>query len=86
MKSEKLGINTSRVEILNISKDGIWLFASPKEYFLSYEDFPWFKNAAVSEIYNVKLLHGHHLRWEKLDVDLELESLDKLSQYPLIYD
>lgn len=52
---------------------------------MPYEHFPWFKQAKVSEIYNVKLLHGHHLRWEQLDIDLELESLEHPERYPLRY-
>jgi hypothetical protein len=73
------------VEILNISRAGIWLYVRSKEYFLPYENFPWFKEATVSEIYNVKLLHRHHLRWPNLDIDLELESLDHPERYPLKY-
>ena len=85
MKSRKHGKSTSGVEVLNISKNGIWLYVNAKEYFLPYEDFPWFKDARVVEIYDVKLLHNHHLHWKALDVDLELESLDQLGQYPLKY-
>ena len=73
------------MEILNISQGGIWLYARAKEYFLPYEHFPWFEQAKVSEIYDVKLLHGHHLRWPQLDVDLELESLEHPERYPLRY-
>ena len=77
---------TSKVEVLNISKDGIWLYVKAKEYFLTYEHFPWFREAKVAEIYNVKLLHGHHLRWPQLDVDLELDSLAHPERYPLKYN
>jgi len=73
------------VEILNVSARGIWLLVKGKEYFLSYKDFPWFKNARLSEIENVRLVHGHHLCWEDLDVDLALESLEHPNQYPLKY-
>ena len=85
MKSRKHGKSTSRVEVLNISKNGIWLYVNAKEYFLPYKDFPWFKYARVAEIHEVKLLHKHHLYWKALDVDLELESLEHLEQYPLKY-
>ncbi len=85
-KLRKPGRNISRVNILNISQDGIWVYVKAKEYFLTYEHFPWFKEAKVAEIYNVKLLHGHHLRWPQLDVDLELESLEHPERYPLKYN
>ncbi|MBI4430289.1 MAG: DUF2442 domain-containing protein [Candidatus Omnitrophica bacterium] len=85
MKSKKRGESTSGVEISNISKNGVWLYVNGKEYFLTYRDFPWFKNARVAEIHDVKLLHKHHLYWKTLDVDLELGSLEHLEQYPLKY-
>jgi len=85
MKSKELGINTSEIEVLNISNFGIWIFVNSKEYFLSYEQFPWFKEAKIKEIYNVVLLHESHLYWPDIDIDLHLESLEKPDKYPLIF-
>ena len=85
MKLQKPGINTSEVDVLNVTLSGIWLYVRGKEYFLSYESFPWFKNASISQIHNVELYHNHYLRWKKLDIDLELESLENLDRYPLSY-
>ena len=85
MKSKPAGADTSPVEVLNISKHGFWLFAREREYFLPFEHFPWFKQASVSAILNVELLHTHHLHWPDLDVDLELDSLDTPEKYPLVY-
>ena len=85
MRSQKAGKNISEVEIQNISPNGIWLYALEKEYFLPYDEYPWFKNAKVSEIYDMELLHGHHLHWPKLDIDLELEALEEPENYPLRY-
>lgn len=85
MKSKTTGRSTSKVEVLNISKHGFWLFLRGREYFLSFENFPWFKNAKVPSILNVKLLQSHHLRWPDLDVDLEVESIEAPEKYPLIY-
>ena len=79
------GRSTSRVEILNVSPHGVWLCAKGKEYFLPYAEFPWFKDARLSEIEHVKLIHGRYLRWEELDVDLALDSLGDLDRYPLKY-
>ena len=42
-------------------------------------------NTSVKEILNVKLLHGYHLYWPELDVDLEVDSLENPQQYPLKY-
>jgi hypothetical protein len=85
MKLVTLGKSTLKIEVENISKHGFWLFINGKEYFLAFSDYPWFKNARINEILDVKLLHGAHLYWEKLDIDLELESLDYPEKYPLVY-
>ena len=85
MKLAERGTSTSSVEVSNISPHGVWLYVKGKEYLLSYKDFPWFKNARLSEIQNVRLIHGHNLRWEDLDIDLALESLDRPDRYPLKY-
>ena len=84
MKSETLGRDTSEVEVTQISKHGLWLLLNEKEHFLSFEDFPWFKNAPVSAINNVQVLHEHHLYWPDLDVDLTVESLKDPSAFPLV--
>jgi len=85
MKSSELGGSTSKVEVTNISMSGIWLLIREREYFLPYNDFPWFNDAKLSEIQNVKLLHPHHLYWPDLDIDLELESILNVKKYPFIY-
>ncbi len=83
MRWRERGINTSRVEILSVSPQGLWLSVGRKEYFLPYHEFPWFATARLSEIHNVHLVHGHYLRWEDLDVDLTLDSLEHPDRYPL---
>jgi len=85
MKLQTPGISTSEVEIFNIDTHGFWLFANGKEYFLPYEELPWFKEARVADILNVQLLHEFHLRWPSLDIDLDLNSLEATAETPLIY-
>ena len=84
MTSKPLGKSTSEVEIQNISKHGIWIWVKGEEFFLSQDKFPWFKNATVDQISNVELLHGMHLHWPDLDVDLELDSIKHPEKYPLV--
>jgi hypothetical protein len=57
-----------------------------KEYLLPFAEYPWFAEAKAADIHNVELLHGIHLRWEMLDVDIELASLEVPAGYPLIYN
>lgn len=85
MKLRKLGRNISEIEILDITQHGIWIYVQDKEYFLSYQKYPWFQNARIAEICNVQFTHGWHLYWPDLDVDLHVESLTNPEKYPLIY-
>ncbi len=82
MKSPKHGTNIS-VSVENITPFGIWLFVKEQEYFLSYENYPYFKDQTLYSIQNVQLLHGYHLYWPELDVDLEIDNLENPGKYPL---
>jgi hypothetical protein len=85
MRSPKPGTSTSGVEVLNVSPHGLWLYVNGSEFFLSYEDYAWFKDARIREILNVERRHNHHLLWPDLDIDLEIESLQSPEKYPLCY-
>ena len=54
MNSRPLGKRTSEIEVTNVSIHGVWLLAGNKEFFMSSEDFPWFKDAPVGKILNVE--------------------------------
>ncbi len=82
MKSSPHGTSTS-VSIENITPRGIWLLVEEKEYFLSYEDFPYFRDHTLRQIQNVELHHGFHLYWPELDIDLEIDNLENPEKYPL---
>ena len=73
------------VEVVQISSHGTWLWVKGREYFLPYDTYPWFLGATVRQIHNVQLLHGRHLHWPDLDVDLDVGSLEHPEQYPLSY-
>ena len=75
--SQALGKAILEVEISNISTHGLWLVVEDHEYFLPFEQFPWFRDAKLDEILDVQLLHEHHLHWPKLDIDLELVPLNE---------
>ncbi|MBS3921418.1 MAG: DUF2442 domain-containing protein [Deltaproteobacteria bacterium] len=82
MKSLKHGKGIS-ISVENITPFGIWIFVKEKEYFLSYKDYPYFKDQTLNSIQNVQLLHGYHLYWPDLDVDLEIDNLENPEKYPL---
>ena len=85
MNSSTRGANTSQIEVANIDQFGLWVLVENKEYFLPYDDFPWFRKATVDQILNVELLHPDHLYWPALDVDLCIDSLAEPGRFPLIY-
>jgi len=84
MRSATRGKNTSVVEVTNVSKHGFWLWLAEREHFLSFEDFPWFKEVSIGELCNVELPSPHHLYWPDLDVDLAVESLGHPDRFPLV--
>ncbi len=84
MSSVTLGNITSGVEITNISIHGIWLLADNKEYFLSFDDFPWFKDQPISAIFNVIEVSPGHFYWPSIDIDLTRDIIENPSRFPLI--
>ena len=84
MTSAMLGPNTSEVEVTNVSKHGSWLLLEDEERFLSFAEFPWFKNAPIGHLTHVELPQPHHLYWPDLDVDLDLESIEHPERFPLV--
>ncbi|MEK6815226.1 MAG: DUF2442 domain-containing protein [Nitrospirota bacterium] len=83
MKSSALGTNTSPAEVTHISKHGVWLLARGREFFMSHEDFPWFKDAPVGKILNVEEPNPGHFYWPDLDVDLTEEIISHPGRFPL---
>jgi hypothetical protein len=85
MISSPRGASTSGAEVTNIDGFGIWLLVNDTEYFLPYTEYPWFRGATVEQLLGVELLHGGHLHWPALDVDLSLDTLAHPEAYPLVY-
>ena len=84
MKSALRGRTTSDVEVTNIAVHGIWVLVDDQEFFLPYEQFPWFRDAAVSQILTIERPGREHLHWPDLDVDLTLDSIKHPERYPLV--
>ena len=83
MSSLTHGNNTLAVEVTNISTHGVWLLAHNKELFMSYDDFPWFKDQAVKSIINVEEQSPSHFYWPDIDVDLTEEMIEHPGRFPL---
>jgi hypothetical protein len=83
MKSKAVGESTSP-EVTNISTYGLWVLWKEKEHFLDYAHFPWFRDARISEVINVRAESDTHLYWPDLDVDLSLDMLENPDRYPRV--
>jgi len=77
------GQNISEVEVTNISVHGVWLLARDKELFMSYEDFPWFKDQPVKSILHVEEPSPGHFYWPDIDVDLTTGIIEHPEQFPV---
>ena len=84
MKSALRGKSTSAVEVTNVSGSGFWLLLDADELFVEFKKFPWFKDASIGQLVDVKRPAPHHLYWPALDVDLAVESLSQPERYPLV--
>jgi len=83
MKSQVVGKNTLITEVTNVSSHGIWLLTQGHELFMSYEDFPWFKDVPIGKIINVKEPSPGHFFWPDLDVDLSTEIIEHPERFLL---
>ena len=84
MKSAQPGKNISAAEVVDIAPTGIWILVDGREFFLSYEKFPWFRNAPVAAVFRLDRPSADHLYWPDLDVDLHIGSLDHPENFPLV--
>lgn len=84
MKSVQPGRNISAAEVVDIAPAGIWMLVDDREFLLSYEQFPWFRNAPVAAVFRLERPSPDHLYWPDLDVDLHVTSLEHPEQFPLV--
>jgi hypothetical protein len=80
------GVTTTDVEVVSIGKHGFWLNLAGHELFVPFTEFPWFADAPVRKILNVRRPSPDHLHWPELDVDLAVESIQHPERFPLRFD
>lgn len=83
MSSKPFGKTSSGVEVTNVSSHGVWLLAGDKELFMSYEDFPWFRDAPIGKVLKVEESAPGHFYWPELDVDVGIETIEHPERFPL---
>lgn len=84
MSSKPLGTNISGVEVTNVSAHGFWLLVDGRELFLTFDQFPWFRDASIAAICGIEQPRPGHLHWPALDVDLTLDMIEHPEKYPEI--
>jgi hypothetical protein len=84
-KSPKIGICISQIEITQVSSQGFWLLLPNEELFLSFENFPWFKDVTIKELCEVEWPSENHIYWPNLYIDLSIESIKDPAAFPLRY-
>jgi hypothetical protein len=75
---------TSAAEVTNISRHGFWMLLGDEELLLSYEQFPWFKQATVAQITHVERPTPDRLYWPSLDIDLSVSAIRRPQDFPLM--
>jgi hypothetical protein len=78
------GASTSEIEVSLVSSKGFWLLLGDEELFVSYAEFPWFKQVTVEAITTVERPSADHLYWPLIDVDLAVNSIRNPAAFPLI--
>ena len=84
MTSARPGKRTLAVEVTNVSRRGFWLLVAERELFVSFDLFPWFRDAAIGRLVDVVTPHPGHLYWPQLDIDLAMDSIEHPERYPLV--
>ncbi|HEU4622367.1 MAG TPA: DUF2442 domain-containing protein [Burkholderiaceae bacterium] len=84
MTSATPGTATLEVEVTNVSRHGFWLWLGTQELFVSFAEFPWFKEATIAKLVHVERPTEQHLYWPDLDIDLSVESIRHPEQFPLV--
>lgn len=79
------GIVTSPVEVVQITKFGLWLAVGDAEYYLDFKNFPWFQSASITDICDLEEVSPGHLYWQTLDIDLDIETIKEPGLYPLVF-
>jgi len=82
MYSSALGDSTSKVEVTHISGHGVWLLTHDKELFMSYDEFPWFREQPVKAVLHVEEPTPGHFYWPEIDVDLTEEIIEHPDRFP----
>lgn len=84
MRSVRRGKRTFSAEVTNVSSHGLWVLLDARELFLSFDLFPWFREAPIGKVTRLERPSPGHLYWPDLDIDLAVESIEHPDRFPLV--
>ncbi len=84
MNSAKFGHDILAAEVSNVSKHGFWILFGAEELFVPFDQFPWFREAAIGKLTNLECPAPDHLYWPDLDIDLAVDSIRHPERFPLV--
>ena len=76
--------NDSPPEVVQVTRRGLWLAVGDDEYFLDFDNFPWFRKAPIEAICEVEEVSRGHFHWSKLDSDLEVDTILQPVKFNLV--
>lgn len=83
MRSLRNGRTTHPVSVGAMSPRGFWLVLGERKLFLSFAQFPWFREFTLRELTGVRRPSPQHLRWPEFDIDLDVDAIEHPERYPL---
>ncbi len=83
MNSLAHGNDTSAAEVTHVSSNGVWILVQGEELFMSYDEFPWFKEQPLRAILSLQESANRHLYWPEIDVDLTVDIIKHPERFPL---
>ena len=84
MKFSRGGRSTFPVSVGALNRRGFWLRLGTRRVFVAYRASPWFRELTVRELARVRRPAPNHLRWPEFDIDLEVESIERPDEFPLV--
>jgi hypothetical protein len=76
--------DTRSARVTAITETGFTVAVEGRELFVSFDHFPWFRHARVSDLLQVELAGPDHLRWPTIDADVHVRSIEHPEEFPLV--
>ena len=74
-----------KVEVPLFTSEGFWIQVRDMDYFLSFDEYPFFRDVSLEELEYVYIDCNDHLRWDWLDIDLSIETIEGVAKHPEQY-